>query len=691
LIAALIVVAGAVLWVVARQPPSRRTDLSTYGAFAVAFVALVGGWIVYLARKRQPGGADQGQALDELADSFAKEVKKLWDKQARERELLPPIPVLWKGLTRQLTGPISAAVGWSEFEPLPDLPAVGAEQLRGGEIRGLHAVYGGLRSGRLVIVGPPGSGKTGAAIVLIRTALDYRAVRKKDRKRVPVPVLFPLHGWNPGNQPVQAWLADQLQQNYPQLFAGKGGRSKAAALVAAGKIAVILDGLDEIPEQLRPVALQALSDQADFRLVVLGRSDEMAAAAAAREKSLAGAVALELQDVDAEIAADYLTSVQLDPPPDHWRELISRLRNSPDSPIARALSTPLTLTLVRDTYGEGDDVRELLEYRGPAGLGASRENIEDYLLDRVLHAAYKPHPGKDLPYEFETAQQALGRIAARMNQDGTRDLAWWRISAWASRTPRGITTGLLAAVVCGLAGKLGFGLVGLIVGIVFGFGFGFGFGAGPEDELPMRMAPQWRKLLRHSTAAYNLAAGIAAGIVSGFVFGFVFGIGFGLAAGIAVGIAVGIVVVVLVAMYTIPRMWKLVSQPAPDTPNPLTPRTSWRSDRALTLVTGLGAGVGWGILTSGTGWHAFAPVAVAVMLGLIASKTWPVSLTFVQLAPRWHTPVRLMRFLEDAHERGVLRTVGPVYQFRHARLQDRLAEQASATRENLGEGTVQAQ
>jgi hypothetical protein len=38
-----------------------------------------------------------------------------------------------------------------------------------------------------------------------------------------------------------------------------------------------------------------------------------------------------------------------------------------------------------------------------------------------------------------------------------------------------------------------------------------------------------------------------------------------------------------------------------------------------------------------------------------------------------------MRFLNDAHERGVLRTVGPVYQFRHARLQDRLAGQASSS------------
>jgi len=44
-----------------------------------------------------------------------------------------------------------------------------------------------------------------------------------------------------------------------------------------------------------------------------------------------------------------------------------------------------------------------------------------------------------------------------------------------------------------------------------------------------------------------------------------------------------------------------------------------------------------------------------------------------QLAMRWHTPLRLVKFLDDAHKRNVLRTVGPVYQFRHARLQDRLA------------------
>jgi hypothetical protein len=44
----------------------------------------------------------------------------------------------------------------------------------------------------------------------------------------------------------------------------------------------------------------------------------------------------------------------------------------------------------------------------------------------------------------------------------------------------------------------------------------------------------------------------------------------------------------------------------------------------------------------------------------------------MRLALSGKLPLRLIPFLEDAHERGVLRQPGAAYQFRHARLQDRL-------------------
>jgi hypothetical protein len=65
---------------------------------------------------------------------------------------------------------------------------------------------------------------------------------------------------------------------------------------------------------------------------------------------------------------------------------------------------------------------------------------------------------------------------------------------------------------------------------------------------------------------------------------------------------------------------------------------------------------------------------VGSAIALTSSQTWPATLAFLQLHRRGIAPARFMRFLEDARMRSVLRTAGPVYQFRHARLQDRLAD-----------------
>jgi hypothetical protein len=69
---------------------------------------------------------------------------------------------------------------------------------------------------------------------------------------------------------------------------------------------------------------------------------------------------------------------------------------------------------------------------------------------------------------------------------------------------------------------------------------------------------------------------------------------------------------------------------------------------------------------------------LAVGLTMCLARAWGASVvTRAWLAARGSTPLRLMRFLDDAHRRGVLRQVGAVYQFRHARLEERLAARAS--------------
>ncbi|MFF8950681.1 hypothetical protein ACF09I_18095 [Streptomyces sp. NPDC014940] len=61
------------------------------------------------------------------------------------------------------------------------------------------------------------------------------------------------------------------------------------------------------------------------------------------------------------------------------------------------------------------------------------------------------------------------------------------------------------------------------------------------------------------------------------------------------------------------------------------------------------------------------------MAGPLCNTAVATAATALQLCAREGTPVCLMAFLEDARRRNLLRATGPVYQFRHARLQERLA------------------
>jgi len=66
-------------------------------------------------------------------------------------------------------------------------------------------------------------------------------------------------------------------------------------------------------------------------------------------------------------------------------------------------------------------------------------------------------------------------------------------------------------------------------------------------------------------------------------------------------------------------------------------------------------------------WLLMGPVAVCLSAWgrLLVARIW--------LGATGRLPWRLMTFLSDAHRRGVLRQAGALYQFRHLRLQQRLA------------------
>lgn len=454
-IAGIVLVSSALAWIVwaYHLPAAQRSDALIIPAFVVGLAGVLVGAIPLL---ESLGRRPSARSVDALATLLAEAVDGQWRQEAIERRLVTPAPIPFRWSLSDLAMMGSVAVGAPEsppaFPPLPQRARIIEADLRtGGGRAELYRVYAGLGSGRVVVVGAPGAGKSGTAILLLLDALTQRdRLDDTERARVPVPVLLTARGWDPNTRSVRDWLGDQLTVTYPSLFGYRGGRAEAAALVAArDKVALILDGFDEMDAALRPAALQALSD-APFRVVVLTRSQEIVQAAS--RTWLVEAVVVRLCGVTVPDAADYLHRAHTGPSPEGWTELLTHLREHPDGVLARGLSTPLTLTLLRDTYQTGDDVRELLDptrYRTP-------EAIEQHLLARVLRAAYTPRPGRPpSPYTEQQARQTLSVIARKMGKD--RDLAWWRISRWASAVPR-----IIAAV------------------LVFGLGLGIALGRGRE-------------------------------------------------------------------------------------------------------------------------------------------------------------------------------------------------------------------
>ncbi len=684
------------LYYIWHSPPSRQTRLIVFWTLVATLATTMGAMAKAVWGRIIATGTPV--ALDDAAEELAKNVQIEWEQEAVSRGLMPsPIPVHWGITSLPLSGPSYAAITSAALPPIAGISPVSDDRLREGVIDDLHAIYGGLGSGRLIIAGKPGAGKTGASILLLLAALRHRRTfALPDRAGIPVPVMFSINDWDPRTMSLASWLVERMRTT--RLLRGARDMTAVVELLKTGRIAVILDGLDEVTESLRPIMLEALSRQATFRLVVVTRIEEMANAATRR--ILEGAAAIELRDVDHEIVVRYMKQSLPDPAPLAWRALNNRLKVR-NGIISKALTTPLALTLFRDVCSTPEGVREFLDFCHEKSRHISAGDITDYLLDRIIPAAYHFKPGDEYPaYEAQAAERALRYIAVRMHEAGLTELEWWKISSWAKPAFRiavtglgvGLAFGLTASLACGLTLGTAIGYpVGAAVGAVGGVSAWF-MRTGHGGHVPGRLhAAKWRQLLgraeygarRRGKLPPQLAIGATGGLVCGAMFGMAalvdarsdFGSGLGTVFGISIilaGVGFGLAVGSLIVLVESGR-----------DSIPLAPLSSWRADRVLGVIGGVSFGVMLGLadgLVAGLVLGArsglvfgLLPLACGLAVGVMSSETWAASLSFLQIAVKGGAPLRLIRFLEDARQRNVLRAIGPAYQFRHDLLRDRLA------------------
>jgi hypothetical protein len=379
--------------------------------------------------------------VEEHLDRLAEAVTRQWERAELERGLRYPaaVSMQWRWSTRGIATSAEDATGSpsrTRTAPLPGTARATTSDLRGGDLDDLFRVYAGLDSGRVLLTGLAGSGKSSAGILLLLQALRHRtALEGRDRARTPVPVILSFYGWDPRRQDFAEWLTDRLLGDYPVLAAV--GRTTVTSFVRDGRIAIFLDGLDEIPEDLRALVVRAIDHQVTIRIVLMSRVGEMAHTT--QTAYLSGAASLELLPVGPDQAAAYLRRVSVSPMRPGCRAVVDRLTQNPDGPLARAVAQPLMLALLRDRLAADDNVHDLLAIDHADDAAA----IEESLLDRVVDLAYRSAG----PVSGTAARVLLDFLAANLSRRGIREFAWWDMPRWLPPAPRTLATAVLVAVV----------------------------------------------------------------------------------------------------------------------------------------------------------------------------------------------------------------------------------------------------
>ena len=362
-------------------------------------------------------------------------------------------------------------------------------------------------------------------MLMIRLVLDLIGHRSGGN---PVPILASIASWNPVDQDLREWLAAQLLIDHPGLTGPPpvGGieRTQAAALFADHLILPVLDGLDEIPEQIRGTAIDKINNalRPGERLVVTCRSEQYRDAIRPKGGSelrpVEAAAAIELCPLDLAAAREYLWHGA--PGPEtraRWDRLFNRLGKK--APVREAFTTPLMVSLAHAVYnsspaGSSRARPDPCELRNRALT--DRKAVESLLFDAFIPAAYRHDPGGR--WKAQDAEKWLVFLACHLERKvAGPDLAWWQFRRSMPRTA--VEAVEMAATAAGV-------MAGVMAGAGAGAG---GWGSAVAPARGVRISgPGW--LLAAWFGGWGLLAYVAGGgdavaVVSGVAFVLVFAVG----------------------------------------------------------------------------------------------------------------------------------------------------------------------
>jgi hypothetical protein len=165
--------------------------------------------------------------------------REVADRLARSLQTEAPVQILMARQAHQVARPWDGALKAATI-PRAAPPVTGI----------LEVYLEEAVAGRLLILGAPGSGKTTASLRLARELI----ARAEHDPRQPVPVLLSLSSWKNKDAGFDSWLAGELKTKYGI------HRDHSMAWLDVGRLALLLDGLDELSPERQEACVRAVNE-----------------------------------------------------------------------------------------------------------------------------------------------------------------------------------------------------------------------------------------------------------------------------------------------------------------------------------------------------------------------------------------------------------------------------------------------
>lgn len=629
--------------------------------------------------------AEMGKVIDGLSHDVRRRLQN--DRRQRKVSDPFPLPLRWGNLMQE-----EYVDHWenihgngSQCNPI-DLA---------GSLVDVLKVFKSVPSGRLVILGSGGSGKSTLVTELALELLTPDGYLAADQ----VPFVFQMATWDPTRKSLQDWMAEQLVLESGLIrVASRGAGMSAVDIVQGGHIIPILDGLDEMAPSLRSSAMRALNVSLNYgdRMILTSREREYCDTVASSDVlTYAPVVVIERLKINDIVEYLPLTARRLRKDRAPGSEVSRRTKwdrplasmQSPDEVrglmLLELFSTPLMVSLARAIYSDTvADPEELLDVERFPDLSSLSDNLLDKFIDVAYESDIRNSPKESRLWRADLARDGLSWLAVRLHDQQSRSIAWWRIDR---RPSRGFSAYLLFSIMVAasvaywsLISVDDFSAAVIALGCyLVAYGINDGTHRKPTtlSRLRLRLRLSELRRLRHPERGfYFMLCGFPVGqLVVIFRYGFDW---------------------LQIAEMMLPFLWLLfvaiVEFRTPvDALRVVSPGVLMRSDFRAAVVKSLLCAAGLLLFA-----RVFAGVAIdynliigmmLVVAGLIlasGSGSWK----FRRLcrAASGTLPWRALDFFDDAVRRGVLRQVGGFYQFRHALLQDRLAYNFIVLREQRG-------